>query len=917
MSEKQTRKEIIDKRLREAGWDVGNPLSVQIEHHVFDQFGHSEGVGYCDYVLLGNDGHPVAVVEAKKSSVEAEKGREQAKQYADGLEKMGFDRPFIFYTNGHEIFFWDDKRYGPRAIWGFFTREDLERLFFQRKEQQNLSTSLIDSTIVDRPYQVEGIRRVLESFSKNKRKGLLVMATGTGKTRVGMALIEVWMRANWVKRVLFLADRNALLRQADGAFKAYLPNAPKTRMTKANTPSNKRVYLATYPAMHGIYPEISPGFFDLIIADESHRSIYNRYKEIFDHFDAFQIGLTATPVEYVDRNTFKMFECDNGLPLFNFSYEEALKHEPPYLVPFKALSIQSRFQIEGIKGNQLPQAIQKKLIEEGKDVEEIDFEGTDLEKKVSNSGTNELIVREFMEQCIKDETGTRPGKSIFFAISHKHALYLESLFNTLYPEYKGRLARVIDSHDPRSNTEGGLLDQFKDPRDPMKVAISVDMLDTGVDIREVVNLVFAKPVFSRAKFWQMIGRGTRLCENLFGPGKHKGYFLIIDHWNNFAFFKMKPAGQEPIPSLSIPERLFLARLKKAKAVLGDEKKEILSDTIASIRQDIAALPEKSVLVKERARAFAQVKENNFWVGFDQEAIDTLEKEIRPLMKSRSDEDFEALKFDINVIDLQTAWILVDTDSLKKAEEKILDKIKDLPLTLNQVRAKEHWIRNIKSGNFWKELSYPKTEDLRVNLRGIMKHRVHRTKDQEKLDLEDITIVREFVEFGPELERVSVAQYRKLVEDKIRTLLNENTVLKKLKDGAVLDDYDIQKLADILRAEEPHITEELLRRVYDNREARFVDFIRHILGLEQLKTRTETITEAFDAFIAKHNDFSANQIHFLQILRTFVLERGKVDKPDLINRPFTNLHPQGVMGLFDKRQIAEIIGFVQEMGEWAA
>ena len=396
MSEQQTRQEIIDKRLADAGWKVSDPTQVTAEHPILHQISSSTGTGFADYLLLGQDGKPMAVVEAKKTSVDAEKGREQAKQYADGLEKMGFDRPFIFYTNGHEIFFWDDKRYGPRAVWGFFTREDLERLFFQRKEQQNLSTSLIDSTIVDRPYQVEGIRRVLESFSKNKRKGLLVMATGTGKTRVAMALIDVLMRANWVKRVLFLADRNALLRQADGAFKAYLPNAPKTRMTKANTPSNKRVYLATYPAMHGIYPEISPGFFDLIIADESHRSIYNRYKEIFDHFDAFQIGLTATPVEYVDRNTFKMFECDNGLPLFNFSYEEALKHEPPYLVPFKALSIQSRFQIEGIKGNQLPQAIQKKLIEEGKDVEEIDFEGTDLEKKVSNSGTNELIVREFM-----------------------------------------------------------------------------------------------------------------------------------------------------------------------------------------------------------------------------------------------------------------------------------------------------------------------------------------------------------------------------------------------------------------------------------------------------------------------------------------------------------------------------------------
>ncbi len=917
MSEKQTRQEIIDKRLADAGWHVTDPSQVTAEHPILHQSSSSTGTGFADYLLLGRDGKPLAVIEAKKTSADAEKGREQAKQYADGLEKMGFNRPFIFYTNGHEIFFWDDTRYGPRKVWGFFTLDDFERLSFQRKERQELSSSLIDTTIVNRPYQIEAIRRVLETFSKNRRRGLLVMATGTGKTRVSMALIDVLMRANWVKRILFLADRTALLRQADGDFKTYLPNAPRTRLSKSNCPLNKRVYLATYPAMHGMYPEISSAFFDLIIADESHRSIYNRYKEIFDHFDACQIGLTATPVEYVDRNTFKMFECDNGMPVFNFSYEEAVNHNPPYLVPFKALHIQSRFQLEGIKGNQLPPAIQKKLIEEGKDVDEIDFEGTDLEKKVSNSGTNELIVREFMEQCIKDETGTRPGKSIIFAISHKHALHLESLFNQLYPEYKGRLARVIDSHDPRANTEGGLLDQFKDPTDPMKVAISVDMLDTGVDVREVVNLVFAKPVFSRTKFWQMIGRGTRLREDLFGPGKHKEYFLILDHWNNFAFFNMKPEGKEPVPTLSIPERLFQARLEKARVALGINNEEALNDTVKTLRQDIAELPENSVLIKERAQIFAQVKEDNYWAGFSEKTIEQLEKEVRPLMKLRSDEDFDALKFDINVMELQRAWLLSSEDACQKVQERILGKVLDLPLTLNQVRAKEEWIHNIKSGHVWKGLTYQKTEDLRLALRGIMKHRVHQTKTQERLDLEDMTIVREYVEFGPELERTSVAQYRKMVEEKVQKLLQENEVLQRLKHGDTLDEYDIQKLADILRAEDPHVTEELLRRVYDNRDAAFIDFIRHILGLEKLKTRTESITQAFDGFIAKHNDLTANQVQFLQVLRTFILERGKVQKPDLIQRPFTNLHPQGIRGLFSPKQVDEIIHFVEKIGEWAA
>ncbi len=453
MSETQTRQEIIDKRLKAADWRISDPTMVTAEHPVLHQASSSTGIGYSDYVLFAQDGSPIAVVEAKKTSVEAEIGREQARQYADGLQKMGHPRPFIFYTNGYDIFFWDDTRYPPRKIYGFYARDDLDRLRFQNKERQTLSSSLIDRNICDRPYQIEAIRRVLEAFTQVHRKTLLVMATGTGKTRVAMGIIDVLMRCNWVKRVLFLADRNELLKQARDAFKEYLPNAPWTRITQKNQPKDKRVYLATYPAMHGLYPTISPGFFDMVIADESHRSIYKRYKEILDHFDAYQLGLTATPVEYIDRNTFQLFETETGDPTYNYTLEEAVNNNPPCLVNFKVLSIQSRFQLEGIKAGQLPLQIQKKLIEEGKDLEEIDFEGTDLEKRVTNSGTNELIVREFMEQCIKDETGTRPGKSIIFAISHKHALRLQEHFDKLYPEFKGCIARVIDSHDPRAGTE--------------------------------------------------------------------------------------------------------------------------------------------------------------------------------------------------------------------------------------------------------------------------------------------------------------------------------------------------------------------------------------------------------------------------------------------------------------------------------
>jgi len=912
MSERQTRQEIIDKRLEAVGWRVSNPTMVSSEHPVLHQASSSTGVGFSDYVLFAQDGSPLAVVEAKKTSVEAEIGREQAKQYADGIEQMGHPRPFIFYTNGYDIFFWDDTRYPPRKVYGFFTQDDLEHLRFQNKERKHLSTTFIDSKICGRPYQIEAIRRVLEAFTRRHRKALLVMATGTGKTRVAMGLIDVLMRCNWVKRVLFLADRNELLKQARDNFKEHLPNAPWTRITRENQPKDKRVYLATYPAMQGLYPTISPGFFDMVIADESHRSIYKRYKEILDHFDAYQLGLTATPVEFMDRNTFRLFETEEENPTYNFTLEEAVNSNPPYLVDFKVLSIQSRFQLEGIKSGQLPLQIQKKLIEEGKDLEEIDFEGTDLEKNVTNSGTNELMVREFMEQCIKDETGTRPGKSIIFAISHKHARRLERHFDELYPEYKGRLARVIDSHDPRAGTEGGLLDQFKELKDPLKVAISVDMLDTGIDVPEVVNLVFAKPVFSRAKFWQMIGRGTRLCEDLFGSGKDKEYFLIIDHWKNFAYFQMNPPGKEPTPTLSVPERLFGARLDQAVSALTVGNQKVLERVTQAIREDIAALPKGTVNVKEKAEDVSMVAEETYWYSVGLSEIEHLRRAILPLMRTRSAEDFDALRFDIDIVVAQTALLDQDDQTFQRGRKRILSKVGELPLTLNQVRKKERMIRKVKGDPFWSSVSDKALEELRLKLRGLMKHRRKEGREMERLNLEDITLVKEWVDFGPEMERATVAEYRRKVEEKIKTLLEENEVLQKIKRGESLDDYDIFSLSEALRSEDPYITEELLQRVYDNRTARFIDFIRHILGLQRLQSRTELITQTFDDFIARHNDYTADQIQFMQILKTFILEQGSVEKENLVDRPFTNLHPKGIRGLFSPTEIEEILDFSEKI-----
>lgn len=438
ITEALTRRRHIDRQLAEAGWGSD-------DHAILEEYAlgpqkngiaeYGEKYGFADYVLLGKDGKPLALVEAKRTSRDALAGKRQAADYADQIKrKFGVD-PFIFLSNGQEIWFWDRDRYAPREVSGFFTREDLERLAYQRRYATPLVEVETNKDIAGRPYQLEAIRRVAEAIETAQRKFLLVMATGTGKTRTAIALADVLLRSRRVQRILFLADRRELVRQAMGAIKDHLPRESMGRVEGGNIPEGVRIHVATYPSMMRTFAVLSAGHYDLIIADESHRSIYNRYKDIFDHFDTLQLGLTATPTDFIDHNTFELFGCEDGFPTFYYPYEQAV--EEGYLVPYRVLNAQTGFQIAGIHGETLPPELQQKLTEQGVDLEELAFEGTDIEKKVANTGTTDALVREFMENCRKDMLGL-PNKSILFAISHDHAKRLYQSFNKLFPDYQRR-----------------------------------------------------------------------------------------------------------------------------------------------------------------------------------------------------------------------------------------------------------------------------------------------------------------------------------------------------------------------------------------------------------------------------------------------------------------------------------------------
>jgi len=635
-SEEATRRRLIDVMLAEARWHVGEDgasteevgQEVEVHHQPTES-----GKGRADYVLYDADGTPLGVIETKKTALNAEDGRTQARCYADGLEQQHGVRPVIFCTNGYDIEMWNDAEdEPPRRLYSFPSRDSLQYRRFQRRERQPRATVAPGPGIIDRIYQYEAVKRVVEKFAQKKRRALVVMATGTGKTRVAVALCDALIRAKWVRRILFLCDRRELRKQANNAFKVYLPGEPRTFIT-ADTARDrgKRIYLATYPAMMKCFQTFDVGFFDLIIADESHRSIYNRYRDLFEYFDALQVGLTATPVQFVSRDTFRIFSCEAGDPTFNYSYEEAINHNPPYLVPFEVETHTTPFLREGIRYSQMTREQQQQLGSDDSEPTLVEYDRGAVDRRVFNKDTNRLILRNLMERGIRDATGSRVGKSILFARDHNHAVLLQKLFDEMYPQYGGSFCRVIDNYDLRAEE---LIDDFKGlgSNPDLTIAISVDMLDTGIDVPEVVNLVFAKPVYSYVKFWQMIGRGTRLSPDLFGPGKDKTHFLIFDHWGNFEWFGENAPQSEPPAGKSLTQLVFEARLRLAEAALDIQDQAAFQLAVTLLEKDIAALPEKSIAVREKWKEVKAVGRREVLEQLSPATRAVLAQEIAPLMQ---------------------------------------------------------------------------------------------------------------------------------------------------------------------------------------------------------------------------------------------------------------------------------------------
>lgn len=913
--EAATRDNFIDFLLREAGW---NPNGLHVAEYEVTGIPNASGQGFVDYVLWGDDGKPLALVEAKATRHSALKGQQQGALYADCLERMTGQRPIIFCSNGYEHWIWDDLSYPPRAVQGFYKKAELELLVQRRTTRRTLAEAVPDQAIVERYYQQRAIRRIAEAFEDHhQRKALVVMATGAGKTRTVIALVDMLMRANWAKRVLFLADRKALVKQAVNAFKAHLPSAaPVNLLTDRLTEG--RVFVSTYPTMMTLIEEqdgaqrrFGVGHFDLVIVDEAHRSIYRKYGAIFDWFDSLLVGLTATPVDEIDRNTYRLFELESGVPTDAYPLEEAVRDK--FLVPMQAVSVPLKFQREGIRYNDLSDA-------EKEDWDALEWDEADgppdsidaqaINRWLFNADTVDKVLEHLMTRGQHVEGGDRLGKTIVFAKNHAHAEFIQQRFDANYPHFKGRFARVIDF---KIDYAQSLIDDFSNPSKAPHIAISVDMLDTGIDIPEVVNLVFFKLVRSKTKFWQMIGRGTRLCPDLFGPGQDKAFFFVFDFCQNLEFFSQPEAAVEGSIADSLSARLFKTRLKLVGAL--DEAKEsggdneLRGDVVALLRREVAAMNQDNFIVRPKRRLVEAYAKPEAWDTLGEDERQALADDVAGLPSELDPERLEAKQFDMLMLNLQLC-VLGQQPGFMKLKTQTVDIASALEeqATIPIIHAALELIQEIQADSWWQDVTVGMLEHVRKRLRGLVYLIEKRKRAAIYTDFADELgegALVAFEEFGPpdsfEKFKAKARFFLRQHEDHI--------AVHKLRANHQLTPSDLAELERMLRDSGTGSADHI-EQAKASAEGLGL-FVRSLVGLDRAAAK-----EAFSTFMGRRT-LSANQIEFIDMIVEQLTESGVMDAERLYESPYTDLNDQGLDGVFAAEAADELVAVLQEVKRRAA
>jgi type I restriction enzyme, R subunit len=930
-SEAETRDHFIDLLLKEAGW----PLDQERDRE-FEVAGmpNQENKGFVDYVLWGDDGKPLGLVEAKRTRRDPRVGQQQAKLYADCLERQFGQRPLIFYSNGYEHWLWDDLNYPPRQVQGFCRKGEIELLIQRRTSRKPLASAEINPVIVERYYQTRSIRRIAEALERDHdRKALLVMATGAGKTRTVIALCDLLMRCNWVKRVLFLADRVALVNQAVNAFKRHLPDAAPVNLVTEKD-AEGRVFISTYPTMMGLIDEtregqrrFGVGHFDLVIIDEAHRSVFQKYRSIFDYFDSLLVGLTATPKDEVDRNTYRLFDLEDGVPTDVYSLEEAVSDG--YLVPPKAVSVPLKFQREGIKYEELSEEEKDQWDalewdEEGTVPDRIEAEA--VNKWLFNKDTVDKVLEYLMTRGLKVAGGDRLGKTIIFAKNQNHAEFIAERFNTNYPHYKGEFARVITF---KTEYAQNLIDNFSNKEKAPHIAFSVDMLDTGIDIPEIVNLVFFKLVRSKTKFWQMVGRGTRLCPDLFSPGQHKQFFYLFDYCQNLEYFSQNPEVTEGALIESLSQRLFNSRLeliaeldrrlsegasgnlaRESEATYGDPKTEgdVRSAIGELLHREVAAMNLDNFIVRPRRRFVEKYAKPENWNVLSAEDLTELSHEVAGLPSELEAEAEEAKRFDLLLLNLQLSMLRSEPGF-----ERLRDQVKAIAGLLEEksaipmVREQIELIQEVQTEEWWQDVTVPMLEVLRRRLRDLVKLMEKQQRKPIYTDFEDAMGVETNVSLPGFVDGTDYAKFKAKAQAFLRAHKDHITI-HKLRMNKALTAADLTELERMLAESGVGAAEDIRRAKAESQGLGL--FVRSLVGMDR-----EAAKKALSGFLTGKN-LRANQIEFVNLIVDYLTEHGVMDAALLYESPFTDLTPQGPDGLFSSAMVEELIDVLAAVKETA-
>lgn len=877
ISEYKTRKIYIDVMLQDSGWTEG--VDWLNEYEISGMPNKSE-VGYADYVLCGNDGKILAIVEAKRTCTDVSKGRQQAKLYADLIAKRQGVRPVVFLTNGFETRI-DDNHYPERKVASIYSKRDLERLFNLQNMRMSLNYISVDKTIAGRYYQEGAIKAVCDSFGiKNRRKALLVMATGSGKTRTVIALCKVLLEHGWIKNILFLADRNSLITQAKRSFVNLLPDLSVTNLCEEKDNYSAHCVFSTYQTMMNCIDSIQDengklftcGHFDLVICDEAHRSIYNKYKDIFNYFDASLVGLTATPKDEIEKNTYEIFELENGVPTYGYELAQAVKDG--YLVDFKALETEINFVQNGIVYDGLSE--DDKLIyestfqaENGELPNSIDASA--LNRKVFNEDTIKKVLHIFMENALKIDYGNKIGKSIIFAVSHAHAEKIYEVFEKEYPNLKG-YAKVIDNY---INYAQSAIDEFSDAKKLPQIAISVDMLDTGIDIPEVLNLVFFKKVMSKAKFWQMIGRGTRLCPGLL-DGLDKDQFYIFDFCGNFEFFRMNKS-KETVNTVALQGAIFQLEFELAYKLqdLSLQTERLISyrkTLVNHMRSKVQELNRENFAVRQHLKLVDTYAQEENYMALTYEDTLLVKEELVPLIEPDQD-DAKALRFDALMYGIELAHLV--GKKYGRARKDLLTKVSALSgaATIPEIKRQGELIDKILNTDYLEAAGIDEFENIRENLRDLIKYIPEAAAHIYYTNFEDEILNMEWRE--SELENDDLKNYKAKAEYYIRQHQDQD-VIAKLKGNIPLHSSDIKALEKILWSEVG--TKQDYEAEYG--EKPLGEFVREIVGLDMAAAKA-----AFAEYLDETN-LDSRQIYFVNQIVEFIVQNGMMkDLSVLQETPF--------------------------------